>query len=231
MIVNPRKMYRSNYTYKNGGKSLYSRDDPSFLILLTGFLSVSAVAWGITYLPKFTDVLKLIFSMVFFDFYVSGVVIATILWVVSNRLFNPTFTLGSFFSRDINYSINYIDWAFCFDIHSNSFLIIWCLLYLLQFFMLPLLTRKDSFLSLLVGNTLYFGAIGHYFVVTFYGFNSLPFVNHSLYARTSPTAPNPAKVLQMTILTGILPVLALAWLLTVITHFNVALFMVSNYFN
>ncbi|OBA23305.1 UNC-50 protein [Metschnikowia bicuspidata var. bicuspidata NRRL YB-4993] len=232
LIVNPRKMYRSNYTYKHSGKQLYLRDDPSFLILVTGFLVVSAIAWGATYLPSVWDIVKLVVTMVVFDFYVSGAVIATIAWIVSNKLFNPSFSVFTAFLRASRLNINYIDWAFCFDIHCNSFLVIWCLLYLVQFFLLPILTIKDSFLSMLLGNTLYFGAVGHYFVVTFYGFNSLPFVSNSYYTRdASSTTTNPARILQMTILAGVIPVLAIAWLLSVLFHFNVAYTMVHNYFD
>lgn len=232
LIVNPKKMYRSNYTYKHSGKLLYSRDDPLFLILVTGFLSVSAIAWGATYLPSVWDIIKLVVTMVVIDFYVSGAVIATISWIVANKLFNPSFSVYTAFTSASRLNINYIDWAFCFDIHCNSFLVIWCLLYLIQFFLLPVLTIKDSFLSILLGNTLYFGAVGHYFVVTFYGFNSLPFVSSSYYTRGSSAATtNPARILQMTILAGVIPVLAVAWLLSVLFRFNVAYTMVHNYFD
>ncbi|GEQ71359.1 hypothetical protein JCM33374_g5042 [Metschnikowia sp. JCM 33374] len=232
LIVNPRKMYRHNYTYKHSGKSSYSRDDPSFLILVTGFLCVSAIAWGATYSPNFWDIGKLILTMVVFDFYVSGAVIATLSWIVSNKLFNPSFSVLAALSPASQYNINYIDWAFCFDIHCNSFLIIWCLLYLVQFFLLPALTHEYNFLSILLGNTLYFGAIGHYFIVTFYGFNSLPFVSNAYYTRGSPVATtNPARILQMIILAGVIPVLAIAWILSILFRFNVAYTMVHNYFD
>lgn len=232
LIINPKKMYRSNYTYKqqNNGKASYTRDDPSFLILLTAFLSVSAIAWGLTYSPNVWDIIKLVFNMVVFDFYVLGIVIATVSWVISNKLFNPQFGLLTAFSASSHYSVNYIDWGFCFDVHCNSFLIIWCLLYMLQFFLLPILTIKRSFISLFLGNTLYFGAIGYYFVVTFYGFNSLPIVGSSYYNRPNSSS-NPAKILQITILAGVLPLLALLWLLSLVFRFNVAYTMVDNYFN
>lgn len=227
LIINPRKMYRLNYTYKqqNTSKTLYTRDDPLFLLLLTGFLCISAVAWGIAYLPHIWDIIKLVLTMVVLDFYVMGVCIATVLWLVTNYLFNPQFTINLALSL-ASYSVSYIDWGFCFDVHCNSFLIIWCLLYLVQFFLLPIITIKNSFLSLLLGNTLYFGSVGYYFVITFYGFNSLPFVSNS-----PRTGSNPARVLQMIILAGVLPLLAIGWLLSVLFRFNVAYTMVDNYFN
>ncbi|PVH19522.1 hypothetical protein CXQ85_003368 [Candidozyma haemuli] len=183
LIVNPRKMYRSNYTYKqqNSRKSSYARDDPSFLILLTALLSFSAIAWGAAYSPHFWDIVKLIINMVCIDFYVTGFFIATLSWLLTNKLANPQFSLQHAFSAASRYNVNYIDWTFCFDVHCNSFLMIWCLLYMLQFFLLPLINSKKSFISMLLGNSLYFGAVGYYFVITFYGFNSLPFFNSLTY--------------------------------------------------
>lgn len=232
LIVNPRKMYRSNYTYKqqNSRRSSYARDDPSFLILLTALLSFSAIAWGLAYLPHFWDIVKLIINMVCVDFYVTGFFIATLLWLLTNKLANSLFSIPHAFSAASRYNVNYIDWTFCFDVHCNSFLMIWCLLYMLQFFLLPLINSKKLFVSLLLGNSLYFGAVGYYFVITFYGFNSLPFFN-SLTVTRSGAGVNPAKVLQLIIIAGILPILAIGWILTIVFRVNVAYTMVDNYFN
>ncbi|KAK6453976.1 UNC-50 [Scheffersomyces xylosifermentans] len=240
LIINPKKMYRSHYYYKqqtsSGGKSSYTRDDPSFLILLTTFLSISAVAWGLAYSPRVWDVLKLIVYMVLVDFYLTGIVIATVSWFITNKLFNNTY--GSLGAAS-KYNLNYIEWGFCFDIHCNSFLIIWCLLYLVQFMLLPLLRIKKSFFSLILGNSLYFGSIGYYFVITFYGFNSLPFISSNSVrggtltnsGSSSGGGTSPARLLQLIVIAGILPVLAIAWFITICFRFNVAATMVDTYFN
>lgn len=231
LIVNPKKMYRSHYYYKqlSSAKSSYTRDDPSFLILITAFLSVSAIAWGLAYCPRVSDICILIVYMVMIDFYLTGVVIATISWFVTNKLFNNTYGNIGGVSK---YNVNYIEWGFCFDIHCNSFLVIWCSLYLLQFILLPLITIKNSIFSLILGNSLYFGAIGYYFVITFYGFNSLPFINNSTSTGTKGNATNgSAKLLQMVILVGIIPLLAIGWILCICFRFNVADTMVHTYFN
>lgn len=229
LIVNPKKMYRAHYYYKHQqvGKSSYTRDDPSFLILLTLFLTISAIAWGLAYSPRFWDILKLIVYMVFIDFYLTGIVIATISWFLINKLFNNSFGFSGF----NKYKVNYIEWGFCFDIHCNSFLIIWCLLYLLQFILLPLLTHRRSFFSILLGNTLYFIAIGYYFVITFYGFNALPIINMGTVPQGTSITNNPGKMLQMIIIAIILPLLAIFWLLSICFKFNVAYTMVDTYFN
>ncbi|CCE87344.1 Piso0_005893 [Millerozyma farinosa CBS 7064] len=225
LITNPKKMYRTHYYKQSNSKIGYTRDDPSFLILLTSFLIISAIAWGLAYSPNFWDICKLIIYMVMIDFYLVGVIISTISWFATNRLFNKTYK-GVFGSSQ--YSLHYIEWSFCFDIHCNSFLIIWCLLYLLQFILLPLLTNEKSLLSLFLGNTLYFGAVGYYFVITFYGFSSLPFVNT---ASVNQTHSDPARLLQTIIIMRILPLLAILWFISLCLRFNVAHSMVNTYFN
>ncbi|KAL6450873.1 GMH1 Protein GMH1 [Candida maltosa Xu316] len=232
LIINPKKVYRSHYFYKQQqdqmNKNSYSRDDPSFLILLTGLLSLSAIAWGLAFSPSLVEILKLIVYMVLVDFYLTGIVIATITWILVNKIFNQG---GIQFSR---YNVNYISWGFCFDIHCNSFLIIWCLLYVLQFILLPVILIKGSMIALIVGNSLYFGSIGYYFVVSFYGYNSLPFIAAN-YGNTggllTTNKNNPARTLQLVVVAVILPLLAVSWLVTIGFGFNVANSMVDTYFN
>lgn len=232
LIVNPRKMYRQNYMYRHSTKLSYSRDDPSFLVLLTGLLSLSAVAWGAVYLkhPSILNLIKLVLYMVVIDFYVTGVVISSISWIVANKLFNPAFGLMTAFSPVSRLNINYIEWAFCFDIHCNSFLVIWCLLYIVQFLTLPLVIRGGSG-SVLAGNSLYFGAIMYYFVVTFYGFNSLPLITNSYSTRGPATSTAAARILQIAILAVAIPLLVVLWLLSVLVNFNIAVIMYHNYFS
>lgn len=87
---------------------------------------------------------------------------------------------------------------------------------------------KKSIIALVLGNSLYFGSIGYYFVVTFYGFNSLPFISSNVVKLNDR---NPARVLQLIVVAGILPLLAIAWLITLLFRFNVAAKLVESYFN
>ncbi|WEJ92683.1 hypothetical protein PSN45_000138 [Yamadazyma tenuis] len=222
-------MYRSQYYYKQyqtSGKNNYARDDPSFLILLTLFLSISAVAWGLAYSPHALDILKLIVYMVVIDFFLTGIMISTISWLVSNKIFSNSWGVTS----QNRYNVNYIEWSFCFDVHCNSFLIIWCLLYLVQFILLPIITIKKSFMSLLLANTLYFVSIGYYFVITFYGFNSLPFVN-TQSINSNNQNDSPVRTMQLILVVGILPALAVTWFLSLCLKINVACIMIDLYFN
>jgi hypothetical protein len=172
LVVSPKRVYRSLYYHKQT-KNKWARDDPSFVILLSLFLTLSALAWGVAYSPGIVSILKLILYMVFIDFFVVGAIISTLGWVLANKFFKKRGddSIGAVTESDL-------EWAYCFDVHCNSFLVIWVALYMIQFVLLPLLTMNNWF-GLFVGNTLYYVSLSYYFVITFYGYNALPFLEHT----------------------------------------------------
>lgn len=210
LVISPTKVYKSLYYHKQT-KNKWARDDPSFMILLSSFLIISALAWGLAYSPGFFSIFKLMISMVLVDFFAVGVVVATAGWLLANRFLksdpsknswfggagsngtNNMFSFNSILSNRRNSGANVgrlsapaafgadsgeLEWAYCFDVHCNSFLIIWLCLYVIQFIMLPLLTKNNWF-CMFLGNTLYLFAICYYFVITFYGYHALPFLHHT----------------------------------------------------
>lgn len=230
LLVNPRKMYRSQYFYRqlylDSARLSYTRDDPSFLILLTLLLSLSAVVWGLVYSPNVNDILKLIIYMVLVDFYLTGLVIATVSWFLTNKLFNEQFEIGNESNQS---TVSYVEWSVCFDVHCNAFFIIWCMLYVMQLILMPIINIKGSFTSLVLGNSLYFISWGYYSVITFFGFSSLPVISNA--RATSLSTNNAAKKLQMILLTIVMPTLAMFWLISLVLRLNVAQILVATYFN
>jgi hypothetical protein len=216
LVVHPHKMFRA-HAYRLQGQASYARDDPAFLVLLTGFLALSAVAWGLAYSPSVWDICKLVVYMVVVDFYLIGVVVLSVGYFVTNKwLTGPESGAGVLGSAP-----HHVDWAFCFDTHCNAFVTVWVLLYVVQFLLLPLINVERSFVALFLGNTLYFAALGYYFVIAFYGYNCLPFLSGGAAAAR----------LQRAILGGVLPLLAVAWVVSLALGLNVARTMVATYFS
>ena len=118
-------------------------------------------------------ILKLMLYMVFIDFLAVGVLIATIGWVLASRFLKQSRRTGGEIGGE-----GELEWAYCFDIHCNSFLLIWLCLYVIQFILLPVLTRTN-WISLFIGNTLYLIALTYYFYITFLGYSNMPFLEHS----------------------------------------------------
>ncbi|CCC68863.1 hypothetical protein NCAS_0B07790 [Naumovozyma castellii] len=167
LITQPRKAFRSFY-YQHQTKNQWARDDPSFFILQVLLLSIASIAWSIAYGDTFGGFLKLLFNMIFVDFFLVGFLITTAFWIILNR---------PFFKFKTTLGYNNVEWAYCFDVHCNAFLIIWVLLYLVQFLLLPVI-NLHNWIGLIVGNSLYCFAIGHYFILTFYGYTQLPFLKN-----------------------------------------------------
>lgn len=247
LVILPKKVYKSLYYHKYT-KNHYHRDDPAFILLISFFLVISAIAWGITYGMGFGGILKLIVYMVGVDFYLVGIIVASVNWVLVNKFLRrggggilgglPTapasistlenipiirkvfylFTkLGNFFSsNNVNVASlsgeESLEWAYCFDIHCNSFLVIWLNLYLIQFICLPILTM-NNFFSRFLGNSLYLVTFCYYCVNSFYGYNILPFLMKT-------------ELILMPV-----PVFVILWLVFTLGGINITSVMVDQYFN
>lgn len=217
LIHNPKRVYKALY-YQKHTKNRWARDDPSFVLILCFFLFISAVFWGLLYTSGILGIFKLVLYMVIVDFILFGLAIATLGWILANRfLLQPDaqsmrdVSTSNFISKYFSFD-SILEWSYCFDVHCNAYLLIWLCLYCVQFFFLPLL-RMNNFISTIVGNTLYFFALSYYFVITFYGYNALPFLRKTEY-----------------ILTPIIG-FAIIWILLTASGFNIANYMCNAYFD
>lgn len=216
LLIHPKQVYRALY-YQRETHNKWSRDDPSFLLLLCGLVSITAIGWGLVYYRSFGGVVRLTLRMVFINFIFTGAVLATIGYFLTNLfLMDPVTTInkiddGTLISK-IQFKGSPLEWAYCFDVHCNSFVIIWVLLYLMQLVLLPLL-RLDNIISLILGNTLYLVALADYLLITFYGYNTLPFLRNT-------------DVILLPI-----ALLLILWLFFTAFGFNFAHYMTEMYFN
>lgn len=66
------------------------------------------------------------------------------------------------------------------QVSNRAFFPLYLHLYVVQFLLLPLLTRSPSnFLATFLGNTLYLSALTYYTYITFLGYNALPFLHNT----------------------------------------------------
>ncbi|KAG8208256.1 hypothetical protein GTR04_4366 [Trichophyton interdigitale] len=77
----------------------------------------------------------------------------------------------------------HVEFGYCFDISARAFFTLYLHLYVLQFVLLPVLTRgtgtSSNFLATLLGNTLYLSAFSYYTYISFLGYSNLPFLYHT----------------------------------------------------
>ena len=80
----PRRAYRQTY-YQRQTKNTWARDDPAVLVIISALLALAGLLWSVTY-ARYGAVMTLrtILSMVFVDFVLVGLVVATGLWCVGD---------------------------------------------------------------------------------------------------------------------------------------------------
>jgi len=127
------------------------------------------VPWNVLYLRTWSPVswLALVARFILRDFFLSGLIISTLLWAISNHFFTH--------SSHTHATDQGVEWQYAFDIHTNSFFPLFLNLYVLQLILAPLVLRHN-WVSLWIGNSVYLVAVTQYSYVTYLGYNSLPFL-------------------------------------------------------
>eukprot|EP01104_Vermistella_antarctica_P009939 TRINITY_DN2618_c0_g1_i1.p1 TRINITY_DN2618_c0_g1~~TRINITY_DN2618_c0_g1_i1.p1 ORF type:complete len:244 (-),score=54.96 TRINITY_DN2618_c0_g1_i1:37-768(-) len=202
LCVNPWRVYRTTSWHKQT-KNQWARDDPGFVAVTMVFMAVSSLSFAVAFKEdSFLDLLQIMFSTILIDFLAVGVVVATACWFLSNRYLRV---------QGIHSVEQKVEWLYAFDVHCNSFFPFFLAIYVLQFYLIPILL-SPSFLAVLLSNTLYAFAFVNYFHITFLGYNALPFLQNT--------------VVFLYPVGGI----ALAFCISLILGFNVAQFAMWAYF-
>lgn len=176
-------------------KNTWHRPDPSFTYLLSFFLLLTALAWGLAYTHSFGAILRLSLLFIFVHFIGSSLLISTIGYFVIGRLFGPNGAAASLTGlrgsrarrRGAAQGLfvqpgekDQLEFGYCFDVSNRAFFPLYLHLYVVQFLLLPLLTRSPSnFLATFLGNSLYLSAFIYYTYITFLGYNALPFLHNT----------------------------------------------------
>ena len=169
LLTKPGDAFKSAY-YRKRTKNQWARDDPAFVVVQAAFLIVATLAWAVALQVPIGifSLLGVLTESVLLFWLLFGAAAATAGWWASNKYLRAAPHEQAVEQR--------VEWLYCFDIHCNAFFLLFLVLYVLQFFLLPLL-GGSSFLALLCANTLWATAFGVYFYVSFLGYMALPFLD------------------------------------------------------
>eukprot|EP01094_Clydonella_sp_ATCC50884_P029254 TRINITY_DN9092_c0_g1_i1.p1 TRINITY_DN9092_c0_g1~~TRINITY_DN9092_c0_g1_i1.p1 ORF type:complete len:244 (+),score=53.97 TRINITY_DN9092_c0_g1_i1:300-1031(+) len=202
LCVSPTRAYRTTKYHKQT-KNQWARDDPGFAVILGLFMTVASFAYAIAFQDEgFFRILYIICSVVLIDFVLVGCVIATIGWFIANK-FMLIKTPHGVDQR--------VEWLYSFDVHCNSFFPLFLVLYVLQYFLIPLLMTQN-FVSTVLANSLYSLAFSYYFYITFLGYEGLPFLENAVWFLY-PVA-----------------LIMLVYLLSTLLNYNLCLIVLNIYF-
>ncbi|XP_063161057.1 protein unc-50 homolog isoform X1 [Candoia aspera] len=168
LFTSPQKVYR-NFQYRKQTKDQWARDDPAFLVLLSVWLCVSTIGFGFVLGLGFVEMIKLLLWVVFIDCVGVGLLIATLMWFISNKF------LLKHQNRDYD-----VEWGYAFDVHLNAFYPLLVILHFIQLFFIQYVILSASSLGYFVGNTFWLIAISYYIYVTFLGYSALPFLKNTV---------------------------------------------------
>jgi len=204
LCFNPSRVYKTT-TYHKQTKNQWARDDPAFVAILICFLFVASVAYAVAFrVTPFYNVVKLMFWAVFIDFIGLGAFIATIGYWISNKYLRIRTSV-----HNVEQSV---EWLYAFDIHCNSFFPVFLILYVFQFFLIPIIMQPPIWATFL-SNTLYLIAFAYYYHITFLGYHALPFLQKTecfLYP---------------------IGLLVVAYVVSLIVNFNASMFVMKIYFS
>ncbi|XP_050517115.1 protein unc-50 homolog [Diabrotica virgifera virgifera] len=168
LFVNPQKLIKL-FRARKQAKSQYARDDPAFLVLFAGALSITTIAFSIVLQLSFFQFIQNLLFVIFVDCIGVGVVIATFLWYITNTFLKPKTNPED------------VEWGFCFDIHLNAFFPPLILLHFIQLFFYNGIISHNWMISIVLGNTFWLCSCLYYFYITFLGYNSLQMLNNTRY--------------------------------------------------
>ncbi|TID14439.1 putative integral membrane protein [Venturia nashicola] len=182
LLLRPTAVFK-NIKRTQHTKKRYHTADPSFTYLLSFFLLLTSIAWGLAYADGFGRVLKISLVFVFGHFIGSSLVVSVIAYFLVGRLLGPGVKGLPGRRRQQGLFVQpgeeeQLEFGYCFDVAIRAFFPVWVFLYVLQFLLMPVVA-KEYWLSLLLGNSLYLLAFGYYTIITFLGYNALPFLAHT----------------------------------------------------
>jgi hypothetical protein len=164
-------------------------------------MTLTSLAWGFAYADGFTQTLHITMVFIFGHFLLLSLLTATLFFFLVGRLLGPGNSLLPGRRRGL-YNLNEADggkeeleFGYCWDVAIRAFVPVWVFLYVVQFLCMPFISTDhwyaDSTLlhniiyltrsrpSELLSNTIFLFALNYYFIITFLGYNALPFLHHT----------------------------------------------------
>ncbi|CAA0362055.1 unnamed protein product [Arabidopsis thaliana] len=151
----------------------WARDDPAFIVICSLLLVVATVAYCVTYDHSSSHAVVVVVSVLLTHFLITGAVIATCCWFLTNSYLREE-------TPNSHVVEQRVEWLYTFDVHCNSFFPMFVLLYVVHYFLSPLLIAH-GFIPLLLSNLLFMVGASYYHYLNFLGYDVLPFLERTTF--------------------------------------------------
>ncbi|XP_048492728.1 uncharacterized protein LOC104904945 isoform X2 [Beta vulgaris subsp. vulgaris] len=111
------------------------------------------------------------------------IVICSFLLAVSTLAYCAAFLTNNYLREEApnSYVVEQrVEWLYAFDVHCNSFFPMFVLLYVVHYFLSPLLLAH-GFIPVLLSNLLFMVAVSYYHYLNFLGYDVLPFLEKTTF--------------------------------------------------
>ncbi|KAI7992721.1 hypothetical protein LOK49_LG12G00450 [Camellia lanceoleosa] len=174
LCTSPKVVYQHTKYHKQT-KNQWARDDPAFIVICSFLLAVSTLSYcAMKYDHSTTHAVFVIISVLLIHFLLIGVVLATCCWFLTNNYLLEE-------APNSHVVEQRVEWLYAFDVHCNSFFPMFVVLYVIHYFLSPLLVAH-GFIPVLLSNLLFMVAASYYHYLNFLGYDVLPFLERTTFS-------------------------------------------------
>ncbi|KAK9165834.1 hypothetical protein Scep_001025 [Stephania cephalantha] len=172
LCTSPKVVYQHTKYHKQT-KNQWARDDPAFVVICCLLLIVATSAYCAAYDHNVAHAVFTVFAVLFFHFFLTGMVVATCCWFLTNTYLREE-------APNSHAVEQRVEWLYAFDVHCNSFFPMFVMLYVIHYFLSPVLVAH-GFIPLLLSNLLFMVAMCYYHYLNFLGYDVLPFLERTTF--------------------------------------------------
>ncbi|XP_027106016.1 uncharacterized protein [Coffea arabica] len=172
LCTSPKVVYQHTKYHKQT-KNQWARDDPAFVVICSLLLVVSTSAYCAAYDHSVGHAVYVVMSVLLFHLLMTGAILATCCWFLTNNYLREEVPNSHVVEQRV-------EWLYAFDVHCNSFFPMFVLLYVIHYFLSPLLIAH-GFIPVLLSNLLFMVAASYYHYLNFLGYDVLPFLERTTF--------------------------------------------------
>ncbi|GMH02844.1 hypothetical protein Nepgr_004683 [Nepenthes gracilis] len=172
LCTSPKIVYQHTKYHKQT-KNQWARDDPAFVVICGILLAVSTLAYCAAYDHSPENAIFVVVSVLLLHFLITGLILATCCWFLTNNYLREE-------AANSHVVEQRVEWLYAFDVHCNSFFPMFVLLYVIHYFLSPLLVAH-GFIPVLLSNLLFMVACSYYHYLNFLGYDALPFLERTTF--------------------------------------------------